>query len=364
MSGIDPRGATPGPTAALAESFPVAPVLVRDYRRLLRLFPSTYRRAHEAEMLGHLLDGAAPGQSRPSGAERWDLLRAASREWLLAPFGSTPAQWRASTAILVVVLPVLLAFPIGRSLGSAVLTLADPGVRHLTLIWAPTGPAWAIWAVAIGLLLAGRARAGRAVGVAGTGVLVATLVLLAVRGEWHDVSRELGWLAPTTALLVVAGWRRERTPLVPRRAVVAAVLAGIVLVESVRVAIAAVLPTEWTPATMSTSWWALGMTTPLLLAGVLACGGLLLHASGRQVLPVLLSVIAGLWLGRFGLTALTPLNGPDATAIWPQVVGVVAVAATARWVVNRADEITAARARSDAEKTARRTPGTGEPTAV
>jgi hypothetical protein len=50
----------------------VNPVLVRDYWRLSALFPYTFRREHQAEMVGHLLDGAAPGQSHPAPGERSD----------------------------------------------------------------------------------------------------------------------------------------------------------------------------------------------------------------------------------------------------------------------------------------------------
>ncbi len=361
MSGGAGRGAG-SPTTEPDGTVLVAPVLVRDYRRLLRLFPATYRRAHEAEMLGHLLDGAVPGQSRPSRAERRDLVRAATREWLLAPLGSTPRQRQASTAVLAALLPLLLALPMGRTLGSLATTLTHPGLQHLALGWAPAAPAWALWAVALVLVLAGRARAGRLVGAVGTALLVVSLVILAVAGDWHDVSRELGWLAPMLALLVVLREREAADPVVPRRALVAT-LGGAVVLLRVLAVLASSVPALVYPV-MSVSVWALAMTGPLLLMGVVVGGGILARPVARQSLPVVLGVLAGLWVGRFGLLDGSPLNGPGPDALVPQVLVVVGVLAAARWVVNRADELTDARARTRAEAARAGAPHPGEPTAV
>ncbi|MGW6228885.1 hypothetical protein ACWFQT_17410 [Cellulosimicrobium cellulans] len=341
---------------------PVPPVLVRDYRRLLRLFPYTYRRAHEAEMLGHLLDGAQPGQSRPTRAERWDLLRAAAREWLLAPLGSTPRQRRASTAVLVAVLPVLLALPTGRSLGSLATTLTSPATQQYALEWAPAAPAWALWAVGLALALAGRARAAARVGTAATGLLVVSLLTLGLAGDWHDVSRELGWLAPMLALLVVLRERETADPVVPRRALVASVTGALVLLRALA-GVAETVPALVLPV-VSVSMWALAMAGPLALMGVLIGGGILARPFARQSLPVVLGVLAGLWVGRFGLLDGSPLNGPGPDVLVPQGLVVVGVLASARWIVNRADELTEARARAGAEEARSGAPHPGEPTAV
>ncbi len=51
--------------------------LERAYRRWLRWYPPSFRREHEAEMLGVLLAGARQGQRRPSLMECLDLLRGA-----------------------------------------------------------------------------------------------------------------------------------------------------------------------------------------------------------------------------------------------------------------------------------------------
>ena len=49
--------------------------LERRYRRLLVLYPSRYRRRHEEEILAVLMEGASPGQRRPSLSEAASLVR-------------------------------------------------------------------------------------------------------------------------------------------------------------------------------------------------------------------------------------------------------------------------------------------------
>jgi hypothetical protein len=49
--------------------------LEQRYRRLLACYPRRYRRRHEEEILAVLLEGASPGQRRPSFAEAASLVR-------------------------------------------------------------------------------------------------------------------------------------------------------------------------------------------------------------------------------------------------------------------------------------------------
>jgi hypothetical protein len=53
--------------------------LERRYRRWLRWYPKTFRREHEAEMLGVLMAGAREGQRRPELVEWLDLVGGALR---------------------------------------------------------------------------------------------------------------------------------------------------------------------------------------------------------------------------------------------------------------------------------------------
>jgi hypothetical protein len=54
-----------------------APDLERGYRRWLRWYPKSFRREHEAEMLGVLMAAARSGQRRPEPSECLDLVRGA-----------------------------------------------------------------------------------------------------------------------------------------------------------------------------------------------------------------------------------------------------------------------------------------------
>lgn len=51
--------------------------LERGYRRMLRLYPRSYRDQHGEDMLGVLLNGADGGKSHPGFSESLDLLRGA-----------------------------------------------------------------------------------------------------------------------------------------------------------------------------------------------------------------------------------------------------------------------------------------------
>lgn len=48
--------------------------LERAYRRLLILYPRSFRRAHAEDLVATLLDAAAPGQTRPTSREAFHLL--------------------------------------------------------------------------------------------------------------------------------------------------------------------------------------------------------------------------------------------------------------------------------------------------
>ena len=51
--------------------------LERRYRRLLRLYPRSYREQHGEDMLGALMNDAGSGKSRPGFMETLDLLHSA-----------------------------------------------------------------------------------------------------------------------------------------------------------------------------------------------------------------------------------------------------------------------------------------------
>jgi len=328
-----------------AEAAAVVPALARDYQRLLRLFPFAYRRAHGAEMLGHLLDATAPGQSRPERRDVVDLLRAAAREWALAPLGPTASERRAATSVLSVVLPALLAIPATRTIGFGVsLVLRDDAPPLL-----PTAPMvvpWVIWALALLALLAGAGRTGRALAAAAAAAATVTVVALVATGEVHAAYLETGWAVGIAAHAVVVA-EHERTTAAggwQRRATTAA---------AVTVAVGAYLVATVADTTrLGAPWWAsVGSTTwstqaVVVVLAVIGTAGILV-ARTRQAVPILAGVIAAVVLGRsqfFWSGSLDP-----STVDLGNVLGLLAfscgAACAGRWVVNRIDELVEVRAR-------------------
>ncbi|MET3808171.1 hypothetical protein ABIB25_005200 [Nakamurella sp. UYEF19] len=85
--------------------------LEQSYRRLLWLFPPSYRRSRGRELLDVLMERADPGQRRPSPAESVALLRFSVRTWASRALSPAPAAARNAMGLLAVVLPMLLLFP-------------------------------------------------------------------------------------------------------------------------------------------------------------------------------------------------------------------------------------------------------------
>ncbi|MTG89290.1 hypothetical protein GJV82_10075 [Cellulosimicrobium sp. BIT-GX5] len=346
-----------GPTAALAGTVPVPPVLVRDYQRLLRLFPYTYRRAHEAEMLGHLLDGARPGQSRPTRAERWDLVRAAAREWLLAPLGATERQRSSASVVVVVALTALLAGPATQAVVQAVLAgAADPRDLSLGGAWSawvpvvlavvavPLAPAWVLWWGAVVSLFAGLRRTALVLSglAAAAGVVAAGALVSAERAS--VAFQATGWAVALAAyVLAVLSITRRTSRAVGARAATATVwLTAAVLAASVPRSVA---------DTAEEGVWVSAPGYPLTLAATVAAvvgavAALVAVRPVRQAAPVLGGVLVALVVAHSDLLWSGAL---DTTAVdLGNVLGVVglSLAATlvARWVVNRLDELAESRA--------------------
>jgi hypothetical protein len=64
------------------------PELERRYRRWLAMYPKSFRAEHEDAMVGVLLDGAEPGQTRPRIGEALNLLAHGSARRM-----RTPSEW-------------------------------------------------------------------------------------------------------------------------------------------------------------------------------------------------------------------------------------------------------------------------------
>lgn len=361
MSGVDDRAGAVDDVASVPKEveLPVAPVLVRDYQRLLRLFPYTYRRDHEAEMLGHLLDGAAPGQARPSRAERWDLLRAAVREWLFAPLGSTARQRRDGSALLFVSLAVILAVQAARELSAAVAFLSSAS-RHEALgiagepLWigvdvlisVPLAPAWLAWAICAVALAVGLSRTGTVLAVLATvaGAVAVGGLISAERAHLGYVSA--GWVVGLLAFALVVADRSR----LPGRVVTIQMAAAAVWCTALAVVVS-VLSTSADRASLGAPWWSsahdLSWTfsgAPVLLAVPL--GAAALWSRTRQAVPLLAGFAVAWSLGRSQMLWSGNLQ-PETVDLGNVLAGFglpIAATAAARWVVNRLDELQDARA--------------------
>lgn len=338
--------ATDEPQAAAdARRVPVAPILVQDYRTLLRVFPYGYRREHEVEMLGDLLDGAGPGQSRPTRAERADLLRAAAREWLLAPLGPTARRRRVATGLLAVVLPALFVVPAARTLAYASALLGSEGGAPLAPS-APTAAMWIVWLAGALALIAGLVRTGRVLTVTAAAAGVATIAALVVTGAEHAAFLEVGWVVGLAAHAVVVveqtrcrlpgyDWRRA----VGTAACMAVALGGYVLAV---IGETSTFEVPWWSGAGARGWPLGSVVVPLVgLLGVAA-----LRSRTRQAVPVLLGVAVGVGLGRSELFWSGSRN--PGTEDLGNVLALVACALAAtiatRWAVDRLDELSEARA--------------------
>ncbi len=341
------------PTAEPGATVLVAPVLVRDYRRLLRLFPYTYRRAHEAEMLGHLLDGARPGQSRPTRAERWDLLRAAACEWTLAPLGPTERQRAAAAVVVLVALTAVLAAPASQDLLRVGLALGDESAGQVVPAWlavatalvaVPLAPAWLLWAGSVVALAARLRRTGLVLAALAAAAGVVAVGSLVAAERAFDAFREVGWVVALLASLgAVAARVRQTGPVLGARA-------GVAALWLTAVSLAVSVPRSAT-VVAEEGVWVTAPGHPFTLAAevvILAGVAVLLVAVRpvRQAAPVLAGVVTALFLSGSDVFWSGAL---DTTAVnLGNVLGVVALSAAAtivaRWVVNRLDELAASRA--------------------
>lgn len=123
--------------------------LERRYRRWMGVFPASYRSHREDELVGVLLDGAAPDQERPRPADVLDLVRAG----LAAQFRGIRVsrrrrRWGDAASIVGIVLAVLLGAQgmrfvvhVARSAasageyGAAPLAFADVRGWYVPVVW-------------------------------------------------------------------------------------------------------------------------------------------------------------------------------------------------------------------------------------
>ncbi|HEX3920936.1 MAG TPA: hypothetical protein VHY31_01450 [Streptosporangiaceae bacterium] len=112
------------------------------YRRLLRWFPAEHRALHQEEMLGVLMAGAEPGQTRPSRAESADLLLGAARIRLRPGRAlSDGPGWRDALAVYGIAAPLLVLISTLIGWLAAELALTRIGLSGLTMMLTGIGSA-------------------------------------------------------------------------------------------------------------------------------------------------------------------------------------------------------------------------------
>ncbi len=88
--------------------------LEKGYRRLLLAYPSGYREKRADEIVGTLLDSAAPGQTRPSFADAADLITGGLRQRIgLDADADLAAGWALAGPVALALAAGLSGFPAG-----------------------------------------------------------------------------------------------------------------------------------------------------------------------------------------------------------------------------------------------------------
>lgn len=278
--------------------------LERRYRRLLRVFPSHYRREREEELLAVLLLAAAPGQQRPGLGESLALLNQAARAWGRVTVSTDRAANHVAASVLAVTLPVLLLYPVART-GMDVLTLPWSFLwrNHHDVI------AWGLWGLVILAIFAGPAWLPRWLAIAGTVAFAWALLTFWSDGETGAVSTGFCWLLMqiTACFLLLSPARLTRGRSVVRKYWWVAVVA----IGLLQLSLSQGLPGR----------------APFVLATVgilaLAVGGLRFPI-GRVLVLILGTLLAGFvaghgwWTGIGSIVIFWPTsNRPDpASLVW------------------------------------------------
>lgn len=209
--------------------------LERRYRRLLACYPAEHRDSYGEEMLGVLLDGAAPDQRYPRPREAADLLWSATRRWLGRPARTVPSgsPWGDAVAVFGTLALVVLVGAQARELVGPLPYIAAAGDG-----W-PWHLSWHVWlplAVWLGVAFAALIdwRAGAVLAWAAAVVLVAPVIFPYAQNPMNPLLGLRGAVlgAVTAAALSVPGGVRRGAAVLGRRGLVPVVLAGVVAAGS------------------------------------------------------------------------------------------------------------------------------------
>ncbi|MEV5207481.1 hypothetical protein AB0K35_08355 [Micromonospora sp. NPDC053740] len=177
--------------------------LEHGYRWLLACYPRAYRRQYEDEMVGVLLDDAAPGQRRPAARDVLALLGGAFRAHARQAGARFSADaWREAAQALALIAALMLFVRAARVpvLHLAMLAQSYPGgIGEPVVLW-PGGPVAVLWLIVAVLAVVGWARAAAAVAVCG-----ATFEVVRVAADYGQYSTVFHlWPAVLAAMVPLA----------------------------------------------------------------------------------------------------------------------------------------------------------------
>jgi hypothetical protein len=327
-----------GPDAARRE-------LAASYGRWLRLLPPPDHARCADELLATYLDTAPAGASRPTGADRLDVVRYAARRWWHAL--GAPADVRpAASATVAWVLATALSYAAARSL-----TLASVGLHQgsSVAVLAPLAAAWALWPVVVVALLCGARRVAGVAAVVSAALGAGVLVGMVGDGARIAAVHEVGWVVAQGAVAVAALRAAGR----PRRRVRVTGGALLVLGGALGVLTAAELtglltsPEQGLRLVGHLGVYGLHMgPSALVIPAAVVVAAVLAGAVERHALPPLAAVLAVLVVGRSGglvpgSARSVPLTGLplDASTLLPLLVLPLVVLVGVRLVVAAADRM-------------------------
>lgn len=296
--------------------------LERAYRRLLACYPWEHRRQYEQEMLGVLLDDAAPGQRRPRAGEVIDLLVGALRSRIrYAVADVTDRRWRDAVGVLSLLAPLAMLAYTARPLLLAVgqwVAVHSWDVGPL-LRW-HSAPRAAAWAVVLVLVLTGLRRIAAVVAWGGVALEAVRAVDDYAADSWGYVTYSVHdlWplaLAIVAAATLTAGAARPGAALLGRGR--CALLGGAALLGSAAPAIGLLAHSRFPEGDLRTIWIFTRAVTYLegllLIAGLAAGLAAVLGTPAplrRRLFALLAPVAATLVLTRIGFIQWSFLAQP------------------------------------------------------
>jgi hypothetical protein len=304
------------------------------YRRLLVWYPADHRAGHEQEMLGVLLAGARPGQTRPSIADTFDLLRGAVRVHLRRAVGAPAIPgWPAATAIagfLATLLLVAEALRFAVNTPAAVSRFAEVRaptpfkLQYLLVQEFGTVPYWLAWLTIAILAWRGARRPATLVACTVTGAQLLLTLYGTATTMWESsnatllTNTSLPLALVTTASLLASPGPRHGAALLGRRAILGAAAAAAILVALTTFPLFDLLFPEPVPQVTSTALhaflrrmhlWNVVQLGALLTAAVLVLVVLARTYEGRRACA-LMAVPAAPLIAKWGeLVASGPSDG-------------------------------------------------------